>query len=125
MKKIILLCFFSAKLVAGDVEVIKSMHGGLVKKTDSAIIEFVQTGDKANIYITDMNKKNLANQKLTIAAIANIKGKEYPMNLTYENDHYALTPLQKLKEEQNFVISFSISFPLPGKTEKTSFKIGK
>lgn len=125
MKKIILLSLFTLKVIAGDVEVINSMHGGVVKKTDSAIIEFVQSGDKANVYITDKNKKNLANEKLTIAAIANIKGKEYPMNLTYKNDHYALSPYQKLKDEKNFVLSFTISFPLPAKTEKTSFEVGK
>ena len=54
----------------------------------------------------------------------NIKGKEYPLNLTFENDHYSLSPYQKLKDEKKFVVSFTISFPLPGKTEKASFKIG-
>lgn len=124
MKTFTLLSFFILSSFAGDLEVINSMHGGVAKKTDSAIIEFVQTGEKANLYITGHNKKNLANQKLTVSAIANIKGQEFPMNLTYENDHYSLTPYQKLKEEKNFVISFTISFPLPGKAEKASFNIG-
>ena len=117
-------CFFILSAIASDLEVINSMHGGVVKKTDTAVIEFVQSGEKARVYISDMNKKNLADQKLSIAAIANIKGKEYPLNLTFENDHYSLSPYQKLKDEKKFVVSFTISFPLPGKTEKASFKIG-
>jgi hypothetical protein len=120
-----LSCVAFAFAFANDLEVINNLHGGLAKKTDSAIIEFVQSGEKANVYITGHDKKNLANQKLSITAIANIKGKEFPMNLSYENDHYSLTPYEKLKYEKNFVVSFTISFPLPGKVEKTSFTVGK
>lgn len=125
MKIFTLLSFLILSAFASDVEVINSMHGGVVKKTDTAIIEFVQTEETGKLYISGYNKKNLANQKLTVSAIANIKGKEYPLNLNYENDHYSLTPFAKLKDENKFVISFTISFPFPGKTEKASFKIGK
>jgi hypothetical protein len=117
------LIIFSA--IAKDVEVINSMHGGIVKKTDTAIVEFVQTGDAASLYISGRKNKNLTHQKLSVTAIANIKGVEYPMNLSYENDHYSLSPYAKLKDEKNFVVSFTISFPFPGKAEQTSFRIGK
>src|ERR1017187_10326308 len=93
------ISFFMLNAFAGDVEVINSMHGGKIKKTESALVEFVQTEDKANIYVTGHDKKNLASDKLTVSAIANIQGKEFPINVTYENDHYSLTPMQQLKQE--------------------------
>jgi hypothetical protein len=125
MKFCLLLFILSCKIFANETEVISSLHGGVVKKTESTLIEFVQTNDSAKVYVSDHIKKNIANQKLSIKAIANIKGKEYPMELRYENDHYALSPYAKLKDEQNFVLSFIISFPLPSKKEKASFKFGK
>jgi superfamily I DNA and RNA helicase len=125
MKILVFFIFSSLSIFANDVQVINSMHGGMIKKTDTALIEFVTTPEKANVYITDPNKKNLASDKLTISAIANIKGKEVPMNLSFENDHYSLSPYSNLKEENNYVVSFTISFPLPGKTEKAIFKVGK
>jgi hypothetical protein len=125
MKIFLLISLISFQVIAKDVEVINSMHGGVVKKTDTAIVEFVKTGDAANLYISGRKNKNLTHQKISVTAIANIKGVEYPMNLSYENDHYSLSPYAKLKDEKNFVVSFTISFPFPGKAEQTSFRIGK
>jgi hypothetical protein len=125
MKTLALFILTSFVSLASDVQVINSMHGGMVKKTDTALIEFVATPEKANLYITDPNKKNLVSDKLSISAIANIKGKEVPLNVSFENDHYSLSPYSTIKEENNYVVSFTISFPLPGKTEKASFKVGK
>ena len=125
MKFFIFLLLISSTIYADDVDVIKSMYGGVAKKTDTATIEFVQTKDQGNLYITGPQKNNMANQKLSVSAIANINGKEYPLILNYENDHYSLSPYAKLKDEKNFVLSFTISFPFPGKTEKAVFKIAK
>jgi hypothetical protein len=128
MKYFIVFFLLSSALIANDKEVISSLHGGLVKKTDTAVIEFVKpeeiVGGNSKLYIRGYNQKNLIDQKLLIEAIAKIQGEEYPLKLTYANDHYALTPLQKLKEAKNFIISFTITFPFPKKTEKTTFQIG-
>ncbi len=110
---------------ANDLEVINSLHGGMVKKTDNAVVEFVQSEEKPKVYIRDSAKNNLANQKLSINGIAKIGDKEYPLNLTYENDHYSMSPFEKLKKEKNYVLSFTISFPFPKKAENAIFVIGK
>lgn len=127
MKYIILMYFFFAVAFASNEDLLKfnSLHGGVVEQTSSAIFELVKKEDNTFLYITGHDKKNLVSQKLSISAVAKINGQYYPLDLTYEDDHYSLTPYASLKNETNFTVNFTISFPFPGKTESASFNVRK
>lgn len=118
MKLISLLVFLILSANGSD-------SGVQVQKTNNAIIEFVRKEDSARFYILDTKKRNISDQRLTVSAIATIKGRPYPLVLTYENDYYALSPYEKLKKEDKYVVNLSIIFPIPGKIERASFKINK
>lgn len=77
MKFFIFLLLISSTIYADDVDVIKSMYGGVAKKTDTATIEFVQTKDQGNLYITGPKKtiwpiKNSQYRQLPISTAKNI-----------------------------------------------------
>lgn len=128
MKKllIILPLLFSgiiqAESVMNDQAEIFSAHGGLVKKTKSAVLEVVHQKERTSIYITGHDHKNITDKKLSLSAIALIKGKEYPLELSYENDHYSASPANSyLRKEKNFVLMLTIT--LPSSKERASFEI--
>ena len=125
MKIAISLFLFFFNTMASDIQVLNNRHGGIMNKTEHSIIEFVPTEDNARIYIQDAYKKNLASDKLLIQAVAKIDGRELPMKLSFENDYYALSPYELLKKEKKYVVSFLITFPFPGSTEKASFNVDK
>ena len=119
-----LLIIISTQATALDK--VNSVYGGLVQQTDHAIFELVDSESKTDIYIRDPKKKNLANEKLSIAAVAEVHGKKYNLALNFEKDHYNLGSMgaySKIKNEKNFILTFTINFA--GKEEKTSFHIGK
>lgn len=127
MKKILLpfvtLCSFSlATFALDELPELKASHGGIVKKTNNAILEVVQEKERTSIYITGHDRKTLTDKKLSLSAIAQINGKEYPLNLSFENDHYSASPANTyLHKEKNFVLMLTISFS--GKTDKASFHL--
>ena len=101
---------------------ITAKHGGIVKKTSNAFLEVVQDKERTSIYITGHDHKNISDKKLSLSAIANIDGKQYPLQLSYENDHYSASPANSyMHKEKNFVLMLSISFS--GKVDRASFNL--
>jgi hypothetical protein len=99
-----------------------SARGGLVKKTKSATLEVIHQKERTSIYITGHDHKNITDKKLSLSAIALIKGKEYPIELSYENDHYSASPANSyLRKEKNFVLMITIT--LPSSKEKAEFHL--
>ncbi len=97
-------------------------HGGIVQKTANTFLEVVQDKEKTNIYITGHDHKNISDKKLSLSAIAHINGKEYPMQLSLENDHYSVSPSNSyLHKEKNYVLMINISFS--GTVDRASFQL--
>jgi hypothetical protein len=71
---------------------LKSIHGGIVKKTNNAFIEVVQDEGKIEIFVTGHDYKNIIDPKLSFKAIAEAKAKKIPLTLLIEKDHYLITP---------------------------------
>lgn len=120
------LLFFSTTVFANDAEeaIMKAKHGGLVKKTSNAIFEVVQDKEHTSIYITGHDHKNLTDQKLSISAIARIGDKEYPLQLSYENDHYSARPANSyMRDERNMVLMLTVKFP--NSVDRATFHLGK
>lgn len=112
----------SPMLFATDQELeIKANHGGIVKKITKGVLEVVHNKEKTNIYVRGVDHKDLMDRKLTINAIAHVKGKEFPLKLSLENNIYSVSPASYLKEEKNFILKLSISFD--GKVENTQFHL--
>jgi hypothetical protein len=105
-----------------EIPELKANHGGIVKKTTNAILEVVQEKERTSIYITGHDHKNITDKKLSLSAIAQINGKEYPLSLNFENDHYSASPANSyLHKEKNFVLMLTISFS--GKVDRASFHL--
>jgi len=128
LKKIlIILTLLLSGLIQAESEMndkaeIYSAHGGLVKKTKSALLEVVHKKERTSIYITGHDHKNITDKKLSLAAIALVNGKEFPIELSYENDHYSASPANGyLRKEKNFVLMLTIT--LPTSKEKASFNL--
>jgi hypothetical protein len=97
-------------------------HGGIIKKTSSSFLEVVQDKEHTNIYITGHDFKTISDKKLSLSAIALVNGREYPMQLSYENNHYSAKPANTyLHKENNFVLLLTITFA--GKTDKARFNL--
>ncbi len=97
-------------------------HGGIVKKTSKAFLEVVQEKERTSIYITGHDHKNITDKKLSLSAIAHVNGKEYPVQLSYENDHYSASPANSyLQKENNYVLKLTISFS--GTVDRVNFNL--
>ena len=119
----ILLLSWQLKAV-DDVAEVTAKHGGIVKKTSNAILEVVQEKERTSIYITGHDHKNITDKKLSLKAIAKANGKEYPVQLSFENDHYSANPANSyLHKEKNYVLMLTISFS--GTVDRASFPLGK
>jgi hypothetical protein len=126
-------CFSSSLLIlltlsafANDAQeaIMKAKHGGLVKKTNNAIIEVVQDQEHTSIYITGHDHKNMTNEKLSLSAIARIGNKEFPMQLSFENDHYSARPANSyMHKERNMVLMLTVKFP--NSVDRATFNLGK
>lgn len=127
MKTILFLGYMLLKssfTFAQDQEInFKAQHGGVLQATKKAVIEVVKEKDRTSIYITGHDRKNLNDQKLSLAAIARIGGKDYPLQLSYENDHYSASPANTyMKKEKNYVLMLTITLPTGG-TERALFNL--
>jgi len=123
---LLLMCsflFFTANTYSKDnVTEYTAKHGGIVKKIKNAYLEVVQEKERTSIYITGHDHRNITDKKLSLSAIAHVDGKEYPLQLSFENDHYSTSPANSyLHKEKNFVLMLNISFS--GTVEKTSFDL--
>jgi hypothetical protein len=98
---------------------LKSLHGGIVKKTSNSFIEVVQEEGKTEIFVTGHDYKNIVDPKLAIKASAETKGKNLPLNLAIEKDHYVVTT--DLKKEKHFKLNVLIKNA--AKEEKASFAL--
>lgn len=98
---------------------LKSMHGGIVKKTSNAFIEVVQEEGKTEIFVTGHDYKNIVEPKLALKASAETKGKILPLDLAIEKDHYLVTT--DLKKEKHFKLNVLIKNA--AKEEKASFAL--
>lgn len=104
--------------------ILKAKHGGIVKKTSNAILEVVQEKERTSIYITGRDHKNITDQKLSLSAIARIGNKEYPLQISYENDHYSAKPANSyMHDERNMVLMLTIKFP--NKIDRATFNLGR
>lgn len=126
--KIQLISFISTLLItthafALDQKIeLEAKHGGIIQKTKSAFLEVVQDKEHTSIYITGHDHKNITDKKLSLSAIANVNGKKYPMQLSFENDHYSAKPTNSyLHKENNYVLMLTISFS--GSKEKVNFNL--
>ena len=109
-------------IFAADSEELIIKHGGVIKATDSVFLEVVQEKERTNIYITPRGQKSIDDQKLSLSALVHIRGKEYPMQLSYVNEHYWTGPgTTHLQKEKNMLLKLTIT--LPGKTENINFNL--
>lgn len=111
---------------ANDAEeaIMKAKHGGLVKKTSNAIFEVVPDKEHVSIYITGHDHKNITDQKLSLSAIARIGNKEYPMQVSFQNDHYSARPANTyMHKERNMVLMLTVKFP--NSVDRATFNLGK
>ncbi len=120
-----LILTYATNLLAVDAQSeseIKAMHGGVVKKTSNAFLEVVQEKERTSIYITGHDHKNITDKKLSLSALALVNGKQYPVQLSFENDHYSVNPANTyLHKQNNFVLMLTISFS--GKVDRASFDL--
>ena len=127
MKRIFLIictmAFLSGSLNAlAETSELLAKHGGIIKKTDHAFLEIVSEKDRTSIYITGHDHKNITDSKLSLAAIAVVDGKQYPLQFNLENDHYSTSPANSyLHKENSFVLMLTISFS--NTVDKVSFKL--
>jgi len=114
---------FSCQLFAVDkLPDFTAKHGGIVKKTNNHILEVVQDKEHTSIYITGHDHKNITDKQLSLSAIAQIGGKQYPLQLSFANNHYSVDPANTyLHKEKNFVLLLTISFS--GTVDRASFNL--
>jgi hypothetical protein len=117
------IAFMSNQLIALDeLPEYKALHGGIVKKTNNAFLEVVDQNERTSIYITGHDHKNITDKKLSLSAIAQVDGKQYPVQLNFENDHYSAGPANSyLHKEKNYVLMLTISFS--GTINKVNFNL--
>lgn len=128
MKKLLItlcLCLapaLSQLMAIEEMPAITSKHGGIVKKTKNAILELVQDNDRTSIYITGHDHKNITDKKLSLAAIAHVDGRQFPVKLSFENDHYSVSPANSyMKPEKNHVLMLTIT--ISGTVDRASFDL--
>jgi hypothetical protein len=98
---------------------LKSLHGGVVKKTSNTVVEVVQEDGKTEIYVTGHDYKSIAEKSLGITANAEVKGKKIPLTLNLEKDHYVV--ITDLKNVKHFKLNVLVKSS--GKEEKASFAL--
>jgi hypothetical protein len=126
MKFLISFLIFLNILTLSAQETIKgellSEHGGQIKKTSKATLELVHDSNKTKIYMKGYDSSKLGDHKLSLSAIMNVNGKKYPLDLTYQDDHYTVnSKMMNLHKDKNRVLMLEISFP--GKSEQVQFNL--
>jgi hypothetical protein len=125
-KYLYVLCLFILTIAQAQENIpeLKASHGGLVKKTNNAILEVVQDKEHTSVYITGHDHKNITDDKLSLSAIARIGGKEYPMHISVENDHYSVGPANSyMHKERNMVLMLTVK--LPNSIDRATFNLGR
>lgn len=116
------LSMFSLRGIAHeghDSATIKSLYGGIVKKSASAFFEIIQEEGKIEIYVSDHNYKNIVTQTLAVSAFADIKGKKIPLKLNLVSNK--LLVVTDLKREKFFKLN--VILKLAGKEESVIFPL--
>lgn len=127
MKKLLLaltsLFFISSSLLAlEELPEFTAKHGGIVKKTNNAILEVVHEKERTSIYITGHDHKNITDKKLSLSAMAHVNGKQYPVQLSFQDNHYSAKPANTyMHKEKNYVLMLTISFS--GTVDRVSFDL--
>lgn len=125
LTKLMFTCqlFLSLNLFAQEaMPEMTAKHGGIIQKTEHTILELVQEKDRTSVYISGHDHKNITSQKLSISAIAKIDDLQYPLQVSFENDHYSIHPANSyLHKEKNMVLLITIS--LPTTMDRASFKL--
>lgn len=101
-----------------DSAMVKSLHGGMVKKSTSTYVEVLQD-EKVEIFVTSHDYKNLVNPSFQITAMAEVKGKKIPLKLEIKKDNVLV--LTDLKQEKHFKLN--ILMKINGKEEAVSFPL--
>ncbi len=97
------------------------VHGGIIKKISNGILEIVNKNEQTDIYLHSKNLKDPIDRRLVLNAIAHVKGRDYPLELSFENQVYSIKPTRYLKNEKNYILKLSISFD--GIVENTQIEI--
>jgi glutamate/tyrosine decarboxylase-like PLP-dependent enzyme len=118
----ILLSFSSVFVFAHEdhsATTIKSLHGGIVKKSASTFVEVIQEEGKVEFYISNHENKNIVSPKLEVTAFAEVKGKKIPLKLKATNNAFEV--MTDLKKEKHFKLNVIIK--IAEKEEKVVFPL--
>jgi len=117
----VLFSFFAAVAHEGhDSATVKSLYGGIVKKTKNTFVEVLQD-EEIEIYVSNHDYKTIVGPKLDIKAVADIKGKKIPLKLDLRKSNYVVTT--DLSKEKHFKLS--IVLKIDGKEESVIFPLEK
>ena len=117
-----LLTFTSVLAIAHEdhsAATIKSLHGGVVKKSASTFVEVIQEEGKIEIYVSSHDYKNLVSPKLEVSAFADVKGKKIPLKLNPTKSN--LLVVTDLKKEKHFKLN--VILKIAGKDEVVVFPL--
>jgi hypothetical protein len=105
----LLFCFFTVQIFAHeghDSANLKSMHGGIVKKSKTAYVEVLQEEGKIDIYISNHEYQNIVTPTLDVSAFADVKGKKIILKLNKMDNHFEIN--NELKNEKHFKLNIDI-----------------
>lgn len=114
----LLFCFFSVQVLSHEGHEsagLKSLYGGVVKKSPNAFVEVVQEEGKIEIYISNHEYQNIIASKLALSSFAEVKGKKIPLKLKKMDNHFEV--INELKKEKHFKLN--VSFKLGSNSEET------
>ena len=103
-----------------DSATAKSLYGGIVKKTANAFVEVLQD-DAIEIYISSHDYKSIVGPRLSVNAVAEIKGKKLPLKLEMKKTNYIV--VTDLSKEKHFKLI--VTMKTNGKEETVSFPLEK
>ena len=103
-----------------DSATVKSLYGGIVKKTKNSFVEVLQD-EAIEIYVSNHDYKSLVGPKLDIKAVADIKGKKLPLKLEMKKSNYII--LTDLSKEKHFKLN--VILKIDGKDETVTFPLEK
>lgn len=101
-----------------DSGTLKSMHGGIVKKTKNVFVEVLQD-EQIEIYVSNHDYKNIITPTLEVSAVADVKGKKLPLKLDSKKTHFIVS--SDLKKEKHFKLNVTVK--VDGKDETVVFPL--
>ena len=122
-KQLILCLFLFSNFVVNaheghDSAMAKSLYGGIVKKTLNSYVEVLKD-ESVEIYISTHGYKNMISPKLSVNAIAEVKGRSIPLKLELKKTSYVVTT--DLSKEKHFKLK--IILKINGKDEIVVFPL--